>query len=80
MAAVTSIAGVDKLYRTAGLENTMTPPRKPENVSQRMIRIGMPTTEKVDTWVSSNNLLVRDKTLKEDATRILRTAPKWLQR
>jgi hypothetical protein len=76
LAVVTSIAGVDKLYKTAGLENTMTPPRKPENVPRRVIRVGIPETDKVDTWVSFNNLLAGDETLTEEAARILRAAPK----
>jgi hypothetical protein len=80
LASVTSIAGVDKLYKTAGLENTMTPPRKPENVPRRLIRVGIPETDKVDTWVSFNNLLAGDETLTEEAAKILRAAPKWLQR
>jgi hypothetical protein len=71
---------VDKLYKTAGLENTMTPPRKPGNVPRRVIRIGIPETEKVETWVSLNNLLAGDETLAEEAARILRAAPQWLQR
>jgi hypothetical protein len=66
---------VDKLYKTAGLENTMTPPRKPGNVPRRVIRIGIPETEKVETWVSLNNLLAGDETLAEEAARILRAAP-----
>jgi hypothetical protein len=80
LAEVTSIAGVDKLYKTAGLENTMTSPRKPGNVPRRVIRIGIPETEKVETWVSLNNLLAGDETLAEEAARILRAAPQWLQR
>ena len=80
LAAVTSIAGVDKLYKTAGLENTMAPPRKPENVPRRVIRVGIPKAEKVDTWDSFNQLLARDETLAEEAVRILRAAPKWFQR
>jgi hypothetical protein len=55
LAAVTSIAGVDKLYETVGLENTMTPPRKPTKVPRRVIRVGIPTIEKVDTWITFNN-------------------------
>ena len=58
----------------------MTPPRKPENVTRRVIRVGIPEAEKVDTWVSFNQLLTGDVTLAEEAGRILRTAPKWLQR
>jgi hypothetical protein len=76
---VTSIEGVDKLYKAEGLKNTMTPPRKPENVSRRVIRVDIPETEKVDTWVSFNQLLAEDVTLTEEAGRILRAAPKWLQ-
>jgi hypothetical protein len=75
LAAVTSIVGVDKLYKTAGLENTMTPPRKPANVPRSVIRVGIPEAEKVETWVTLNNLLAGDKTLAEEATRILRAVP-----
>jgi hypothetical protein len=50
LTSVTSIVGVDKLYKTGGLENTMTPPRKPENVSRRVIRVGIPETAKVANW------------------------------
>ena len=80
LAAVTSIAGVDKLYETAGLDNTMTPPRKLAKIPRRVVRVGLPTIEKVDTWVTLNNMLAGDKTLAGDATRILRAAPQWLQR
>jgi hypothetical protein len=44
----------------------MTPPRKPENVPRRVIRVGIPETEKVETWVSFNNLLAGDRTLEEE--------------
>ena len=80
LAAVTSIAGVDKLYETEGLENTMTPPRKPAKTPRRVVRVGLPATEKVDTWVSLNMMLAEDETLTEEAARILRAAPQWLQR
>jgi hypothetical protein len=80
LAAVTSIAGVDKLYETEGLDNTMTPPRKPAKIPRRVVRVGLPATEKVDTWVSLNKMLARDETLAEEAARILRAAPRWLQR
>ncbi len=80
MAAVTSIAGVDKLYETEGLDNTMTPPRKLVKIPHRVVRVGLPTIEKVDTWVTLNNMLAGDKTLAGDVTRILRAAPQWLQR
>jgi hypothetical protein len=78
--AVTSIAGVDKLYETAGLENTMTTPRKPVKIPRRVVRVGIPTKEKVDSWVTFNNMLAGDEVLAKEATRILRTAPQWLQR
>ena len=45
LAAVMSIAGVDKLYETKGLENTMTPPRKPAKIPRRVVRIGLPAVE-----------------------------------
>ncbi len=54
LAAVTSIAGVDKLYETEGLEHTMTPPRKPAKIPRRVVRVGLPTVERVDTWVTLN--------------------------
>jgi hypothetical protein len=80
LAAVTSIAGVDKLYGTKGLENTMTPPRKPAKIPRRVVRVGIPAVEKVDTWVKLNIMLATDETLAEEAARILRAAPQWLQR
>jgi len=80
LAAVMSIAGVDKLYETKGLENTMTPPRKPAKIPRRVVRVGLPAVEKVDTWVQNNIMLATDETLVEEATKILRTAPQWLQR
>ena len=80
LAAVMSIAGVDKLYETKGLENTMTPPRKPAKIPRRVVRVGLPALEKVDTWVQNNIMLATDETLVEEATKILRTAPQWLQR
>jgi hypothetical protein len=58
----------------------MTPLRKPENVPRRVIRVGIPETEKVETWVSFNNLLAGDRTLAEESARTLRAAPKWFQR
>ena len=57
----------------------MTPPRKPENVTRRVIRIGIPATEKVDTWISVNQLLKLDAHLAKEAATVLRTAPKWIQ-
>jgi hypothetical protein len=57
----------------------MTPPRKPENVPRRVIRVGIPETEKVDTWVSFNQVLAGDKTLAEESATILQAAPKWLR-
>jgi hypothetical protein len=58
----------------------MTPPRKPENLPRRIIRVVIPETAKVETWVSFNNLLAGDETLAEEEARILRAAPKWVQR
>jgi hypothetical protein len=54
--------------------------RKPAKIPHRVVRVGLPTVEKVDTWVTLNNMLAEDKTLVEDAARILRAAPQWLQR
>ena len=65
LAAVMSIAGVDKLYETKGLENTMTPPRKPAKIPRRVVRVGLPAVEKVDTWVQNNIMLATDETLVE---------------
>jgi hypothetical protein len=75
-----SIAGIDRLYETEGLANTITPPRKPAKIPRRVVRVGLPTTEKVDTWVSLNQMLAKDETLAEEAARIFRAAPQWLQR
>jgi hypothetical protein len=58
----------------------MTPPRKPVKIPRRVVRVGIPTKEKVDSWVTFNNMLAGDEVLSEEATRILRTAPQWLQR
>jgi hypothetical protein len=63
-----SIAGVDKLYETKGLENTMTPPRKPAKIPRRVVRVGLPAVGKVDTWVKNNTMLATDETLVEEAT------------
>jgi len=76
LAAVASVAGIEKLYSTGGLEATMTPPRKPEHKPRRVIRVGIPATEKVDTWISVNQLLHLDAQLAEEAATILKTAPK----
>ena len=61
LTVVTSIVGVDKLYKTAGLENAMAPPRKPENMPRRVIRVGIPKAEclvmlvtKRDRWESTS--------------------------
>jgi hypothetical protein len=58
----------------------MTPPRKPAKIPRRVVRVGLPTTEKVDTWVSLNQMLAKDKKLAKEAARIFRAAPQWLQR
>jgi hypothetical protein len=53
----------------------MTPPRKPAKIPRRVVRVGLQAVEKVDTWVKLNIMLATDKTLAEDAARILRAAP-----
>ncbi len=58
----------------------MTPPRKPAKIPRRVVRVGIPVVEKVDTWVKLNIMLATDETLAEEAARILRAAPQWLQR
>jgi hypothetical protein len=55
-------------------------PKETSKGTPRVIRVGIPVTEKVDTWITFNNLLAGDTTLAEEATRILQAAPKWLQR
>ena len=79
MAAVSSISGIDKLYSTDGLEDTLTPPRKPENSPRQVIRIGLPTTEATTSWISSNQFLQRHSELAKEAVVILSSAPSWLQ-
>ena len=79
MAAVSSISGIDKLYSTDGLEDTLTPPRKPENSPRQVIRIGLPTTEATTSWISSNQFLQRHSELTKEAVVILSSAPSWIQ-
>ena len=75
LAAVMSIAGVESLHRTAGLENTMTPPRRPPNVTRPTVRIGLPEEDKVGTWISHNHLLDLNKELSTEVEKILQTVP-----
>ena len=71
MAAVSSIFGIDRLYATAGLEDKITPPRKPDNSPRQVIRIGLPKTEATTSWISSNQLLQQHSDLAEQAATIL---------
>ena len=62
------------------LENTITPPRKPNNIPRPTIRVGLPQENKVQRWISHNHLLDLDQDLAMDAARIFQSAPTWLRR
>jgi hypothetical protein len=62
-----------------GLEDTLTPPRKPENSPRQVICIGFPKIEARTSWISSNQLLQQHTELAEEAAVILASAPPWLQ-
>jgi hypothetical protein len=79
MAAVSSISNVDRLYATTGLQDTLVPPRKPENRPRQIIRIGLPKTETVASWISNNQFLQCHPELAMEAADILSSAPSWLQ-
>ena len=79
MSVVSSITVIDRLYTTAGLEDTLTPPRKPENSPRQVIRIGLPKIEATTSWISSNQLLQQHSELAEEAVTILVSVPPWIQ-
>ena len=79
MTVVSSISGIDRIYTTAGLEDTLTPPRKPENSPSQVIHIGLPKVKVTTSWISSNQLLQQHSELAEEAATILASAPTCLQ-
>jgi hypothetical protein len=78
LAEVSSICNVDRLYATAGLQDALVPPRKPENHTRQVIRIGLPKAE-TTAWISNNQLLQHHPELATEAAAILSSAPPWLQ-
>ena len=75
MVAVSSISGIDRLYVTVGLEETMTPPRKPDNSPRQDIHIDLPKTEATTSWIFSNQHLQQHTDLTEEAATILTSVP-----
>ncbi len=79
LAVISSISNVDRLYVTAGLQDALVPPRKPENHPRQVIRIGLPKAETTAAWISSNQLLQHHPELATERATILSSAPPWLQ-
>jgi hypothetical protein len=75
LGAVSSISNVDRLYTTAGLQDALVPPRKPENHPRQVIRIGLPKAETTTAWISSNQLLQHHPEMVTEAAVILSSAP-----
>ena len=57
LSAISSITGDDRLHVSAGLENTVIPPRKPDNIPRLVTRVGIPNKDGEISWISDNRLL-----------------------
>ena len=75
MTVVSSISGIDRLYTTSGLEDTLTSPRKPENPPRQVIHIGLPKIEAMTSWITSNHLPQQHTELAEEVATILTSVP-----
>ena len=75
MAAISSIAGDNRLHTSSGLEDTLTPPRKPVNTPRLVSRVGLPNQDGEASWISDNQLLQHHSELTSEAADILSSAP-----
>jgi hypothetical protein len=51
---ISSITGDDRLHSSTGLEDTLTPPRKPVNTPRLVSRVGLPNKDGEISWISDN--------------------------
>ena len=79
LAAVSSIAGDNRLHTSSGLEDTLTPPRKPVNTPRLVTRVGLPHKDGEASWISDNQLLQHHLELASEAFDIISSAPEWLR-
>jgi hypothetical protein len=78
--AMSSIAGDNRLHTSSsGLEDTITPPRKPTNTPRQVTRVGLPNKDGEDLWISDNQLLQHHSELASEPAGILSSAPDWLR-
>jgi hypothetical protein len=74
-AAMSSIAGDNRLHTSSGLTDTITPPRKLTNTPRQVTRVSLPNKEEENSWISDNQLLQHHPELAVEAVGIISSTP-----